>query len=321
MPKLDHFLSQFDYASLAQNALRIALILLGALVVWLLIRFVIARTEASIIKRSEEKGDSAGEAKRRAMTLTSIIRRLLFILYWLAVVLTLLSQLGVQIGALLAGAGVAGLALSFGAQSLVKDVISGFFIVMENQIRVGDIAVINGTGGTVEAIYFRTTLLRDLDGAVHVFRNGEINNLANLTRDWSGYNFEIGVAYKEDTDKVIEVIQRVGREMKDDPELGKNMIQDMEIFGVNQLADSAVTIKGRLKTLPSAQWSTGRAFLARVKKAFDAEGIEIPFPHRTFYFGEASPPFKISRIGAHSNDGDEELDKSDKEKKGQEKSR
>lgn len=294
--KLEHLLSQFDYVALAENAIRIGLILLGALFVWFLIRFIISRSEARIIKHSARKGDTAGEALRRATTLTAILRRLIFILYWFAVVLTLLSQLGVKIGALLAGAGVAGLALSFGAQSLVKDVISGFFIVLENQIRVGDIAIIDGTAGTVEAIHFRTTLLRDLDGAVHVFRNGSINNLANLTRDWSGYTFEIGVAYKEDTDKVIEVIKRVGKEMKNDTELGKNMIEDMEIFGVNQLGDSAVTIKGRLKTQPSAQWSTGRAFLARVKKAFDAEGIEIPFPHRTFYFGEASPPFQISRV-------------------------
>lgn len=299
MPKLDHFLSSFNYAALAENAIRVGIILLIAFIVWLLIRFVITRVEAHIIKRSEEKGDSAGEAKRRAKTLTSLIHRLLFILYWLAVVLTLLSQLGIKIGALVAGAGVAGLALSFGAQSLVKDVISGFFMVMENQIRVGDIATINGTSGTVEAIYFRTTLLRDLDGAMHVFRNGEINRLANMTRDWSGYTFEIRVAYKEDTDKVIAVIQRVGREMKSDAELGQNMIQDMEIFGVNQLADSAVIIKGRLKTVPSSQWSTGRAFLARIKKAFDAEGIEIPFPHRTLYPGEASLPFKISRIGSN----------------------
>ncbi|MGA7966081.1 MAG: mechanosensitive ion channel domain-containing protein, partial [Gammaproteobacteria bacterium] len=203
MPDLHHFLSQFNYASLIQNAIRIAFVLIGALIVWLIIRFVISRTETRIIKRAEEKGDSAGEAKRRAATLTSLIHRLIFILYWLAVVLTLLSQIGVKIGALIAGAGVAGLALSFGAQSLVRDVISGFFIVLENQIRIGDIATIDGTSGTIEAIHFRTTLLRDLDGAMHVFRNGSITNLANLTRDWSGYTFEIGVAYKEDTDKVI----------------------------------------------------------------------------------------------------------------------
>lgn len=297
MSRLKQLLSQYDYTSIIQNTFRIVLTLFAALLVWLLIRFVIARVEARIIRHLEEKGDSAGEAKRRAKTLTSLVHRLLFTLYWLAIVLTLLSQLGINIGALLAGAGVAGLALSFGAQSLVKDVISGFFMVMENQIRVGDIAIINGTSGKVEAIHFRTTLLRDLDGAVHVFRNGEINNLANQTRDWSGYTFEIGVAYKEDTDKVIAVIQRVGRELKDDPEHGQHMLQDIEVFGVNQLADSAVVIKGRLTTLPSAQFATGRAFLARIKKAFDAEGIEIPFPQCTLHFGQVSPPFKISRTG------------------------
>ncbi len=297
MPKqFSHFFSQFDYAALLEDALRIGLILVAAFVIWMFIRFVLSRVERRILKLSQQKGDSPEEAKKRAVTLTALLRRLAFILYWFAVVLTLLSQLGVKIGALLAGAGVAGLALSFGAQSLVRDVISGFFIVMENQIRVGDIATINGTSGTIEAINFRTTLMRDLDGGLHVFRNGSINALANLTCDWSGYTFEIGVAYKEDMDKVIEVIKQVGAEMKQDTELSPNMIQDMEIFGVNQLADSAVTVKGRLKTKPGAQWSTGRAFLARVKKAFDAEGIEIPFPHRTFYFGEASPPFQIRSV-------------------------
>ena len=297
MPKqFSHFLSQFDYAALLEDALRIGLILVAAFIVWMVIRFVLSRVERRIVKLSQQKGDSPEEAKKRAVTLTALLRRLAFILYWFAVVLTLLSQLGVKIGALLAGAGVAGLALSFGAQSLVRDVISGFFIVMENQIRVGDIATINGQSGTIEAINFRTTLMRDLDGGLHVFRNGSINALANLTCDWSGYIFEIGVAYKEDMDRVIEVIKRVDADIKQDSELSPNIIQDMEIFGVNQLADSAVTVKGRIKTKPGAQWSTGRAFLARIKRAFDSEGIEIPFPHRTFYFGEASPPFQIRRV-------------------------
>ena len=287
MPKqFSHFFSQFDYTLLFEDALRIGLILIGAVIIWILIRFVLARVESRIIKLSEHKGSSPDEARKRALTLNALLLLLAFF-----------SQLGVKIGALLAGAGIAGLALSFGAQSLVKDVINGFFIVLENQIRVGDVATIDGTGGVVEAINFRTTLLRDLDGALHVFRNGSINSLANLTRDWSGYTFDIGVAYKEDTDKVIDVIKRVGAEMRKDTELGPSMIEDMEIFGVNQLGDSAVVVKGRLKTRPGAQWSTGRAFLARIKKAFDAEGIEIPFPHRTFYFGEASPPFQIRRIG------------------------
>lgn len=296
--KISHFFSQFNYASLLEGALRIVLVLIGALVIWVIIRFVLSRLERRILNLSEQKGSSPDEARKRAVTLTALLRRAAFILYWFAVALTFLSQLGVKIGALLAGAGVAGLALSFGAQSLVRDVINGFFIVLENQIRVGDVATIDGTGGVVEQINFRTTLLRDMDGALHVFRNGSIHTLANLTRDWSGYTFDIGVAYKEDTDKVIDVIKRVGAEMKQDTELGPSMIEDMEIFGVNQLGDSAVVVKGRLKTKPGAQWSTGRAFLARIKKAFDAEGIEIPFPHRTFYFGEASPPFQIRRIEA-----------------------
>lgn len=294
--KMTHFFNQFDYAALLQNALRIAIVIIVAIAIWFVIRFVIARGAARMVKRAEARGEGLEGAKKRAQTISSLLRKLIAALYWIAVILTLLSQIGVNIGALVAGAGIAGLALSFGAQSLVKDYIAGFFIVLENQVRVGDVATINGTGGVVETINFRTVILRDLDGAMHVFRNGDVNQLANLTRDWSGYNFEIGVAYKEDTDKVIAVVERVGREMKADAEFGQNMIQDMEIFGVNQLADSAVIIKGRLRTRPGSQWATGRAFLARVKKAFDAEGIEIPFPHRTLYFGEVSPPFSIQKI-------------------------
>jgi len=304
MPKgITHFFEQFNYATLAENALRVGLVLVGAIVLYMGIRFALSRFESRIIKRMEVRGGSADESRKRAQTLTALIRRLVAILYWFAVFLTLLSQIGVNIGALLAGAGVAGLALSFGAQSLVRDVISGFFIVLENQIRVGDIATINGKSGTIEAINFRTTIMRDLDGAVHVFRNGDINEIANLTRDWSAYTFNLGVAYKEDTDRVIELIRRVVGEMREDRDLASAILGDVEIFGVNELGDSAVVVKGRIRTKPSLQWSTGRAFLARIKKTFDAEGIEIPFPHRTLYFGEASQPFQVSHPETAANDG------------------
>jgi len=303
MPKgIAHFFEQFNYASLAENALRVGLVLIGAIVLYMGIRFALSRFESRIIKRMVARCGSADESRKRAQTLTALLRRLVAILYWFAVLLTLLSQIGVNIGALLAGAGVAGLALSFGAQSLVRDVISGFFIVLENQIRVGDIATINSQSGTVEAINFRTTIMRDLDGAVHVFRNGDINQIANLTRDWSGYTFNLGVAYKEDTDRVIELIRHVAGEMRQDPDLGAGILEDVEIFGVNELGDSAVVVKGRIKTRPGLQWSTGRAFLARVKKVFDAEGIEIPFPHRTLYFGEASKPFLVSNPDPAANE-------------------
>jgi small conductance mechanosensitive channel len=210
---------------------------------------------------------------------------------WLIAGLIVLRELGVEIGPILASAGIVGLAVGFGAQNLVRDVISGFFMIMENQVRVGDVAVVNGTGGLVERINFRTIVLRDLSGVVHVFPNGTISTLANMTREWSAYVINIGIAYKEDTDRVTEVIQRVGEELKKDEYFGPLMVDNIEVFGVDDFADSAVNIKVRIKTLPIRQWEVGRQFRRRLKKAFDEEGIEIPFPHRSIYFGEASNPF------------------------------
>jgi small conductance mechanosensitive channel len=213
------------------------------------------------------------------------------------------SEFGVNVAPLLAGAGVAGLAVGFGAQNLVRDVISGLFILLENQIRVNDVAIINGTGGLVEEINLRTTVLRSLDGIVHVFPNGAITTLSNVTREYSCYVFDIGVAYKEDTDRVVQLLKEVGDELKQDEACGPEMIEPVEIFGVDKFADSAVVIKGKLKTMPSKQWMVGREFNRRVKKRFDEEGIEIPFPHQSLYFGEASKPFAM-KLDA---DGREEI--------------
>jgi small conductance mechanosensitive channel len=156
---------------------------------------------------------------------------------------------------------------------------------------VGDVAIVNGTGGLVEAVNFRTLVLRDLSGVVHVFPNGTINTLSNMTHEWSAYVFDIGIAYKEDVDEVIGVMKAVGDEMRGDDYFGPLLLEDIEIFGVDAFADSAVVIKGRLKTRPIKQWEVGREFRRRLKKAFDREGIEIPYPHRSIYFGEASKPF------------------------------
>jgi len=171
------------------------------------------------------------------------------------------------------------------------------FLILENQVRVGDVAVINGTGGLVEGISFRTIVLRDLEGAVHVFPNGTINTLANRSKEWSAYVLDIAVAYKEDTDRVVEIMRRVGMRMQAEAPYGSLMIEPIEIFGVDQFADSAVNIKARLKTLPLQQWTVGREYRRRLKKAFDGEGIGIPFPHRTLYMGETSPPFQFVMKG------------------------
>ncbi len=165
--------------------------------------------------------------------------------------------------------------------------------MLEDQVRVGDVAIVNGTGGLVEAITFRTIVLRDLAGVVHVFPNGTIITLSNMTKVWSGYVIDMGVAYKEDTDHVVAVMRRVAEEMREDPDFRDRILEPIEIFGVDDFADSAVVIKARLKTQPIQQWNVGREYRRRLKKAFDTDGIEIPFPHRSVYVGEATKPFQV----------------------------
>jgi small conductance mechanosensitive channel len=157
---------------------------------------------------------------------------------------------------------------------------------LENQIRVGDVAVINGTGGLVESITFRTIVLRDEAAVVHVFPNGSITTLANMTKDWSAYVINVGVAYKEDTDRVVEVMRRVAEELRADPKYGSSILEPIDILGVDGFADTAVTIKARLKTLPLQQFMIGREYRRRLKKAFEAEGIEMPASQRILRIGE-----------------------------------
>jgi small conductance mechanosensitive channel len=255
------------------------------------------------MSRQAPDGDVPTESSKRINTLMRLIRQGAVILLWAIILLIIFDQIGVKIGPILAGAGILGLAVGFGAQNLVRDVISGFFIILENQIRVGDVAIVNGTGGVVERINFRTTVLRDLSGVVHVFPNGVITTLSNMTNEWSAYVFEISVAYKEDVNRVIELIHSVGREMRQDREYGQLILEDVEVFGLDKLADSGVVIKGRIQTKPIMQWKVGREFLRRVKMLFDEKGIEIPFPHTTVYFGEASKPFELSVLDKKINEG------------------
>lgn len=259
-------------------------------------RVGLQQLERVMVATSDAVDQQSGTAHKRAATLTGILRTIALTAIWAIVIIESLQVVGLDVAPILAGAGIIGLAVGFGAQNLVRDLISGFFIILEDQIRLGDVAVINGTGGLVETITFRTIALRDFSGVVHIFPNGGINTLSNMSKDWSAFVLDMGVAYKEDTDRVVAVMQAVGEELRQDPVLGSLMIEPIEVVGIENFADSAVTIRARIKTKPLEQWKVGREYRRRLKKAFDAQGIEIPFPHQTLYMGEASPPFKVEMV-------------------------
>lgn len=248
------------------------------------------------------------EFQKRTETLGSIVRHVLNIAILIVTAMIVLGELGIQIGPLLAAAGIVGLAVGFGAQSLVKDVITGFFILLEDQIRVGDVVEIGQKGGLVEKISLRTTVLRDMAGNVHYVPNGKIDIVTNMTKDYSRYVFEIGVAYREDVDQVIELIKEVDADLRDDPAFRDDILEPMEILGLDQFGNSAVVIKTRTKTAPIKQWGVAREFNRRLKKKFDENDIEIPFPHTTLYMGQGkkgqAPPLHIAVKGAATDSGD-----------------
>ena len=232
------------------------------------------------------KAEKDPEFQKRADTLGSTIRYVLAIVIIIVAAITVMGELGIQIGPILATAGIVGVAIGFGAQSLVQDVISGFFILLEDAIRLGDVVQIEDKGGVVERMTLRMVILRDLSGNLHYIRNGQIQVITNMTKDYSRYVFDIGVAYREDVDEVIEVIKKVDEELRNDVAFKEDILEPIEILGLDQFADSAVIIKARTKTRPIKQWAVGREFNKRLKKAFDEKGIEIPFPHVTFYMGQ-----------------------------------
>ncbi len=281
-----------------KSGFRILLILIVGYVVVRFIRTAIKKLEGFMIRTGEATETVPGSTKKRVTTLTSLMRTIAITLLWGIVAIIIMGQLGLDIAPILAGAGIIGLAVGFGAQNLVKDIISGFFMVLENQVRVGDVAIINGTGGLVESITYRIVVLRDLAGVVHVFSHGSITTLSNMTKGWSAYLMDIGVAYKEDTDKVVTVMKEVAEELQQDQTFGQKILGPLEVFGVDNYGDSAVVIKARFRTLPIEQWSVGREYRRRLKKAFDAKGIEIPFPHLSLYMGAATAPLKVQMEGA-----------------------
>jgi len=285
-----HVEAQLRLGDLWRVALILALALIASRLVSRLIRGLRVRLVAMMVAHA---GGQAEALEKRARTISGILRKSAVTLIWALAIIMALREVGLDIRPLLAGAGIAGIAIGFGAQTLVRDVISGLFMLIENQIRVHDVVQINGVGGLVEEVNLRTTVLRSVDGTVHIFPNGAITSLANMTRDYSYYVFDIGVAYKEDTDRVAEVMRAVAEEMRQETAWAPLVLEPLEILGVDKFADSAVIIKARIKTLPVKQWAVGRELNRRFKKKFDELGIEIPFPHISVYFGEASKPFAV----------------------------
>jgi small-conductance mechanosensitive channel len=261
----------------------------GLRIVLIVVLMVIALKVAKLASRkffmTVKKVTEDPEAQKRAETLASITRSGLTVIILVVAVMMIMGELGVEIGPLLATAGVIGLAIGFGAQKLVEDVISGFFILLEDQIRVGDVVEIADRGGLVEKVNLKMVILRDLAGNVHYVRNGKIDVVTNMTKEYSRYIFDIGVAYREDVDEVIEVVKQVDEDLRADPQFNEDILEPIEILGLDKFDDSAVVIRARTKTKPIRQWAVGREFNKRLKKKFDELGIEIPFPHTTLYIG------------------------------------
>jgi small conductance mechanosensitive channel len=237
------------------------------------------------------------EMQKRADTLVSVVRYILDVSIIIVMTIMILGEFGVKIGPILAAAGIVGLAVGFGSQQLVQDVISGFFILLEDQIRVGDVVEIAGVNGLVEKVNLRMTVLRDLSGNVHFVRNGQIGTVTNMTKEYSRYVFDIGVAYREDVDAVMQVLEEIDQGLRQDPNFKDDIIAPLEIMGLDQFADSAVIIKARTTTKPMQQWRVAREFNRRLKRRFDELGIEIPFPHVTIYPGQmkdgSAPPLRV----------------------------
>ncbi len=237
---------------------------------------------------------------KRATTLTHVIRDVARVAILAVGGMMMLSEVGVDLKPILAAAGLGGLAVGFGAQSLVKDVITGFFILLEDSIGVGDVVEIAGVGGVVEEVKLRTVTLRDLSGNVHVVPNGVIDKVKNMTKVYAFYLFEVGIAYREDVDEVMAVLRDIGDELRQDSQFSEDILEPLEMLGVDQFAESAVIIKCRIKTRPIKQWRVGREMNRRIKKTFDAKGIEIPFPHQTIYWGEPKqgtpPPLYVAGL-------------------------
>ena len=299
---MEQFLHNFKFLNLSLwdpalvTLLRVVLIAVAAWIVLGVTQRLTRLFRERITRRMEDR-----EQMKRVETLGRVFRYIAAVIVLVVATTLILSELGIAVAPILGAAGVIGLAVGFGAQSLVKDYFAGFFILLENQMRQGDVVDIAGKAGLVEEITLRYVRLRDYDGNVHFVSNGLITTVTNMSRGYAQSVVDVGVAYREDTDEAVAVMRETGAELRADPAFGPKILDELEIAGVDKWADSAVILRCRFKVRPLEQWNVRREFLRRLKKAFDARGIEIPFPHVTIYAGVAkdgsAAPFMVHGPG------------------------
>jgi small-conductance mechanosensitive channel len=283
MENLLAYLGNIDWSrwgSYFVSAFRITVIVVGAWIAIAVLQRLVRRVRKQV---SDHMGEVEGV--RRAETLGRVVRYLIGIVISAVAFMLVLAEVGVSLAPILGAAGVVGLAIGFGAQSLVKDYFTGFFILFEDQIRTGDVVTVAAISGVVEDITLRHVRLRDYDGNVHFVPNNLITTVTNMSRLFAQAVMDIGVGYRENVDEVMAVMKTVGATMRDDEVFGPKIFADLDIAGVERLDDSAVVLRCRFKVAPSEQWGVRREYLRRIKAAFDAQGIEIPFPHVTLYAG------------------------------------
>jgi len=257
------------------NSARVLLIIVVAWIGYRLLCIAGRRLEEMV---EDEDTTTVSEREQRAQTLTEILRSAGLVLIVLIAGTMILREMGLDISPIIAGAGIIGLAIGFGSQTLVKDVISGFFILLENQFSVGDSIQIDSISGGVEKMTLRATFVRDLEGTLHVIPNSEIRILANKTKDWARAVIKVGVGYEANVDRVLAVLEDVGRQVSADETFGPLLLEKPSAAGPLEFGDSAVTVRLMVKTRAGEQWSVGRELRRRIKEAFEQEGIEIPYP-------------------------------------------
>jgi small conductance mechanosensitive channel len=263
-----------DFPSwLVAPALRIAVIAIGA---YLVVRVGSAAARRFEIEISRGTGLDVIERTKRARTLARLLQRTFAIVITVMAGLMILRELDIDITPVLTGAGIAGLAVGFGAQTLVRDVISGFFLIVEDQVRVGDVAVVNGQGGLVEEVNLRTLILRDETGAVHIFPNGEVKTLANMSKDFSYYVITVPIGFEDNVDRAAEAMQEAAADLMNDPAFKPHILEPLDVYGVDSFEQGQLLIKARIKTVPLKQWLVGRELRKRIARRFQERGIKIP---------------------------------------------